>query len=101
MGRYLVATTCDLPIGALRRLEVAGRPVCLARTAEGVYAIADQCPHEGASLSEGDLIGREVECPLHSSRFDVRTGAVRGLPALEPAVCFAVAIDGDQVFIEL
>jgi nitrite reductase/ring-hydroxylating ferredoxin subunit len=101
MGRYLLATASTLRIGRLHRFEVAGRSICVARTEEGIYALADQCSHEGASLSEGDLVGSDVECPLHSSRFDVRTGAVRGLPALEPVERFPVMIDGDQVFIEL
>jgi nitrite reductase/ring-hydroxylating ferredoxin subunit len=101
MRRYLLATTPDLAVGRLRRVEVAGTLVCVARTEEGIYAIADACSHEGASLSEGDLVGLEVECPLHSSRFDIRSGAVRGLPALHPATCFPVTVEGDRVFIDL
>ena len=96
-----MATMADLRIGRLTRFDVAGRSICVARTEEGIYAIADQCPHEGASLSDGDLVGPDVECPLHSSRFDVRSGAVKGLPALEPVERFVVTIDGDRVFIEL
>jgi 3-phenylpropionate/trans-cinnamate dioxygenase ferredoxin subunit len=45
------------------------------------YALDDTCPHEVASLAEGWIEDCEVECPLHASRFDLRTGAVLCLPA--------------------
>ena len=35
-------------------------------------------------LSEGDVEGCEIECWLHGSRFDLRTGKPSGLPATEP-----------------
>jgi 3-phenylpropionate/trans-cinnamate dioxygenase ferredoxin component len=101
MSRHFLAATSDLLVGRLKRIEVAGNPICVARTEQGIYAIADPCSHEGASLSEGDLVGLDVECPLHSSRFDIRSGAVRGLPALHPAECFPVTVEGDEVFIDL
>jgi 3-phenylpropionate/trans-cinnamate dioxygenase ferredoxin subunit len=82
--------------GSLQYTEVDGVGVCVGRTASGdLFAIEDECPHEAASLSDGELIGDEVECPLHASRFDVRTGEVRCLPARVPARTFPVElVDG-------
>ena len=50
------------------------------------YALDDTCSHAEASLSEGDLdIDRcVIECPLHGSSFDLRTGDPLSLPAVEP-----------------
>ena len=60
-------------------MQFEGLPVCLVHAADGeFYAFDDRCPHEGASLCEGYLDGVQVECPLHSSVFDVRTGMVDG-----------------------
>ena len=43
-----------------------------------------------------DLEGTELECWLHGSRFDLRTGEPTGLPATEPVAIFPVEIrDGD------
>ena len=46
------------------------------------YALNDTCTHEEASLAEGWIEGDEVECPIHSARFCLRTGEALCLPAL-------------------
>jgi len=48
--------------------------VALFRTARGYVAVRDRCPHMGASLSEGRLLGEAVECAWHRWRFDTETG---------------------------
>jgi 3-phenylpropionate/trans-cinnamate dioxygenase ferredoxin subunit len=71
----------DLPPGTSRRVD-GDRPIALWRTDDGtVYAIDDTCTHQDASLADGWLEGCAVECPLHASRFDLRSGAVDAPPA--------------------
>lgn len=72
------------------------------RVADEVYAIDDTCSHAEASLSAGEFDPDElcVECPLHGSLFDVRTGAPRTLPAFEPVTVYRAFIEGDTVFVE-
>jgi 3-phenylpropionate/trans-cinnamate dioxygenase ferredoxin subunit len=102
MTDHLVAHLDDLPIGTLKRVEVDGEVICLARAMDGgVYAIGDACTHEGYSLSEGEVIGDEVECPQHSSRFDLPSGQVRALPATTPARVYAVRVAEEEVYIQL
>jgi nitrite reductase/ring-hydroxylating ferredoxin subunit len=102
MGRVRVAAVGDVREGDLKRVEVNGRPLCLARVQGcGFFAIDDRCTHEEIELSDGDLDGFEVECPAHGSRFDVRTGAVCGLPATVPTTTYPVEVDGDEVFVRL
>lgn len=45
------------------------------------FAIDDTCTHQDASLADGYLEGCAVECPLHASCFDLRTGLPSGPPA--------------------
>ncbi len=40
----------------------------------GYCALANSCPHAGASLAEGHLSDGEVSCPWHGWRFDLETG---------------------------
>ena len=40
-----------------------------------------------------------IECWLHGSRFDLRTGEPTNLPATEPVAVYPVNIDGDDVFV--
>jgi nitrite reductase/ring-hydroxylating ferredoxin subunit len=58
-------------------------------------ATQDQCTHADGPLSEGDLDGHIVTCPLHGSRFDVTTGQVIEGPADEPLKTFRVIIEGE------
>jgi 3-phenylpropionate/trans-cinnamate dioxygenase ferredoxin subunit len=96
--RHAAAPLDSLPSPGLLRVEIDGRALCLARVESGeVYAIDDVCTHEQASLSEGFLLGCEVECPLHNSRFDLATGEVRGFPATEDTVAYETHVGEDGV----
>jgi 3-phenylpropionate/trans-cinnamate dioxygenase ferredoxin subunit len=100
LARVRVAGSSDVAPGDISRVEVDGLAVCLAHVVgEGIFAVADRCTHEDIELSGGDLEGAEIECPAHGSRFDVRTGAVRGLPASVPADTYRVEVEGDDVFV--
>ena len=74
----------DVPVGHLRRAELAETAVCVGRTAGGWVAFQDTCTHEECSLSDGELEGSVVVCPCHGSEFDLRTGDVLCPPALDP-----------------
>jgi 3-phenylpropionate/trans-cinnamate dioxygenase ferredoxin subunit len=94
---FEVCPLTDLPPGAARRVET-DPPIAVFRTDEGeVFAIDDTCTHQDASLADGWLEGCEVECPLHASRFNLRTGAVDAPPAKLPVRTHAVVISADGV----
>jgi 3-phenylpropionate/trans-cinnamate dioxygenase ferredoxin subunit len=76
-----VLETDSLPAGRMARVEAHGRRVLVVNVDGTIYAVADTCTHEDASLSQGALSGHCVRCPLHGSRFDVRTGAAVDEPA--------------------
>lgn len=61
-----------------------------------VFAIGDRCSHADVSLSEGEVDGCALECWLHGSAFDLRTGAPLTLPAIEPVPVFATRIAEDE-----
>ena len=91
----------DLAPGKMMRVEVAGRRILLANVDGRFYATADTCTHEDASLSGGSLRGELVKCPLHGSRFSVRTGQVMEEPAEEDLKTYPVRVDGDDVLVRL
>ncbi|WP_052863286.1 bifunctional 3-phenylpropionate/cinnamic acid dioxygenase ferredoxin subunit [Streptomyces niger] len=91
----------DLPRGEAYRLDI-DPPVSVFHTEGGeFYAIDDTCTHQDASLADGWLEGCEVECPLHSSKFDLRTGAVDAPPARRPVRTHEVLVADGMVYIEL
>jgi 3-phenylpropionate/trans-cinnamate dioxygenase ferredoxin component len=81
------------------RVEVAGHPVALFRLPDGVHALDDICSHEYSRLSEGEVWEGEVYCPKHGSRFDIRTGAVSGLPATLPVRSYPVKSEDGALYI--
>jgi 3-phenylpropionate/trans-cinnamate dioxygenase ferredoxin subunit len=90
-----------LPAPGARTLLRFGRhDVVLFHTAAGYRAIADSCPHQGASLFCGKLDGGAVQCPAHGLRFDLATGAMRGVPGLAVAT-YPIDIDQGRVTITL
>jgi 3-phenylpropionate/trans-cinnamate dioxygenase ferredoxin component len=91
----------DVADGQALRVEVDGLDVAIVRNGDDVYAIEDECSHAAVALSEGEVEGCEIECWMHGSRFDLRTGKALGPPATEPVPVFAVQITGDDVLIDL
>lgn len=76
-------------------------PVAIVRAEGDVYAIYDVCSHEEVPLSEGEVYDHTVECWLHGSCFDLRSGKPTGPPATQPVPTYPVKIDGDDVYVSL
>ncbi|UNO42727.1 non-heme iron oxygenase ferredoxin subunit [Streptomyces sp. MST-110588] len=78
-----------------KRVELNGVAISLVRTEGEVFAINDICSHANVSLSEGEVEDCSIECWLHGSSFDLRTGKPSGLPATQPVPVYPVKIEGD------
>ncbi|MFC3687342.1 non-heme iron oxygenase ferredoxin subunit [Aquipuribacter hungaricus] len=83
------------------RVDLAGLPVCLARSAGAVHALLDECSHGQVALSEGDVEDGYVECWLHGSRFDLTSGVPTGPPATVPVPVYAVRITDGEIQVAL
>ena len=100
MASEAVCAFADLALCSVRRFVIAGIPVAVVRIDDDVYAIGDVCSHANVSLSEGEVWcdEKEIECPKHSSTFDLLTGQPVTLPATQPVPVFDVqVVDGDIV----
>ena len=82
-------------------VEVGGEPVAIIRAEGEVFAIRDVCSHAEVPLSEGEVYDHTVECWLHGSCFDLRTGDPTGPPATEPVPVYPVKVDGDDVYVAM
>jgi 3-phenylpropionate/trans-cinnamate dioxygenase ferredoxin subunit len=87
--------------GQALRVEVDGLDVAIVRDGDDLYAIDDECSHAQVALSEGEVDGCEIECWMHGSRFDLRTGKPTGPPATEPVPIFPVRLDGADVLVDI
>jgi 3-phenylpropionate/trans-cinnamate dioxygenase ferredoxin subunit len=91
----------DLPdVGAIQVI-IGGEMIAVVRDEAGdVHAISDMCTHATVPLSEGEVEDCTIECWLHGSRFDLRTGEPTGLPAITPVDVYPVTIEGDDVYVD-
>jgi 3-phenylpropionate/trans-cinnamate dioxygenase ferredoxin subunit len=93
----------DLQPGEVRLVEWEDLEIGVFNCAGTLYAIEDRCSHDNGPLVEGELdqASCTVECPRHGSRFDLKTGQPKTLPAYVPVDTFPVIIDGETIKLEV
>ena len=80
-------------------VQPGGEQILLVNVGGNVYACDDICSHAFASLSEGDLSGEEVECPLHGSAFNVTTGEALTPPAFDSIKTYQTRVEGGDILL--
>lgn len=100
--KVLVARLDDLPPGTLTKVEIADHAPIVVGNADGTpFAMQDECTHGEADLSEGEIVGCEIVCPLHSGCFDVRTGRATKRPAKRPQPTYFVEVVDGLIYVDL
>jgi len=82
-------------------IEVDGIDVAIFKIDGQFYAIEDVCPHDGAEVASGELVGDEIICPRHGARFCVKTGQVQCPPAYEDIETFSVRLKEGRLQIKI
>jgi 3-phenylpropionate/trans-cinnamate dioxygenase ferredoxin subunit len=97
-----VCPAAEIKPGTVAAHEVNGTPLAVVHCEDGSYhAVQDDCSHQDIPLSEGEVDGCTLECWLHGSRFDLRTGTPTGPPAVEPIPVYPVEIHDGDVYVRL
>ena len=100
-GFVAVCSLDDLADGEPRKETVGETIIALIHTEGAVYAINDTCSHGQVSLAEGEVEGCLLECWLHGSQFDLRTGKPVSLPAIDPVPVYPVKVEDGTVFVQV
>jgi 3-phenylpropionate/trans-cinnamate dioxygenase ferredoxin subunit len=98
-----VCPITELPPGGMRLVRLEDLEIGVFNCAGELYAIEDRCSHDDGPLAEGEFDQETctVECPRHGSRFDLRTGKPKTLPAYLPVETYPVLLDGDIIKLEV
>ena len=97
-----VAQVEEVPPGKMIGAEVSGEKILVANVGGEFYAMRAKCNHMGGPLDKGTLENNVVTCPLHGSKWDVKTGAlVRFTRPLPPERIYRVTIDGGRILVEV
>jgi 3-phenylpropionate/trans-cinnamate dioxygenase ferredoxin subunit len=96
----------DIAYDEALAVTVDSYDLAIARSAvEGgddeVFALQDLCSHAAVALSEGEVEDCRIECWLHGSHFDLRTGKPTSFPATEPVATFPVEIRDGDVYVDV
>lgn len=98
-----VAVLAELPDRKPVRVAVIDSTVLLLKAYDRVFAIGNQCTHQGAGLDRGvvKIAGsvRTVTCPAHGSTFDLETGRVLRPPATKPVPVYDVKVEDGRVYV--
>ena len=99
-GFVKVAQVSEISPGEMITVDFPSGDAVLIANVEGViHACDDICSHAYASLSEGDIKGAEVECPLHGAVFNITTGEALTPPAEAPIKVYQVQVEGDDILV--
>jgi 3-phenylpropionate/trans-cinnamate dioxygenase ferredoxin subunit len=97
-----VPGAASIPLGACRSIECDGRPIIVAHLADGYYAVEDRCSHADSNLNPSRLYhGRQIACPIHGARFDLKTGEPKSPPAFRAIASFPTRMVNGEVEIAL
>ncbi len=99
MPRVKVLEPLRAAAGGQRARRVDGQDVALFRRGEEIFAIGNECPHQGGSLCDGHVEGDIVTCPLHGWEFDLRSGACMTVPG-ESVPRYLVTVEDGAIFLE-
>ncbi len=101
MTRFPVAKVNDIRSGSMIGIEIEGKKMLIANVEGQFYAMRSICNHMGGPLDKGKLEGNIVTCPLHGSKWDVKSGKlVQFARPLPPEPIYKLEIQGDQLFVE-
>jgi 3-phenylpropionate/trans-cinnamate dioxygenase ferredoxin component len=106
MSAQFACLTQDVPTESALLVELEGEAgtvaVAIVRDGDGeLHALSDLCSHGAVSLSDGEVEGCFIECWLHGSTFDLRTGRPTALPAIRPVPVYPVSVDGERVLVDI
>ncbi len=89
----------DLEEGAAKLVRAGKEEIAVFKHHGQLYAIQNNCPHEGGQLVAGWLEGDEVVCPLHGYKFALRDGVCSTDTNLKAKI-FKLVAQGDGVIVE-
>ncbi len=102
MGNLVkVGKTYDIPCGEVRSYVVDNEVIAVFNINNEYFALKDQCSHMDLPLSDGLVEGDKIICAYHGAEFEISTGKVLCLPAVENVEKYTVKVEGNDVYIDI
>jgi len=89
----------ELPDGQAVLRTVGSRRFLVVRRGREVHACGDTCPHRGAALHEGLVVGSQIVCPCHHGRFDLESGVPTQPPVRDEIPVYETSVEAGEVLV--
>lgn len=116
MTRHIVASVDQIPPGGRLLVKVEGREIGVFNVDGEYFAMGNRCPHNGASLCKGRIVGlveasepgayqfsrrgELLRCPWHGWEFDLRTGKSRCEPDRTKVRSYDLKVEAGDALVE-
>ena len=74
------AKISEVPNFGKKVVSVSGREILLINVKGTIYAVENECPHQGSPLQAAIIKDGTLSCPRHGYRFSLKTGACQDFP---------------------
>ena len=99
-GKLKVCAANELAKGEVIRFDCDGDTYAIYHTDDGKYYATDGiCTHGSTHLSDGLIIGKQIECPKHNGRFSIVDGSVQRPPVCAALRTYEVTNEHGQIWI--
>ena len=96
----IAAKISDVPNFGKKLVSVSGREILLINVKGTIYAVENECPHQGSPMSAAVVKDGFISCPRHGYRFSLTDGKCAEHPECTLAT-FPVQLRGDDILVEL
>lgn len=83
-----------------KAVSISGREILLVNVKGNIYAVENECPHQGSPLTAAVVKDGYISCPRHGYRFSLTDGRCAEHPECILAT-FPVQLDGDAILVDV
>ena len=115
MERYPLCNKSDIAAGEMKTFTINEEELLVYHLEDGLYATQSRCTHLNGALEKGKILdGDKIQCRLHRSCFNIRTGEVIRWANYPPGIqvlnifrkkknlqTYPVSVEGEKLFVEV
>jgi len=95
----IVAKISEVPNFGKKVGSVSGREILLVNVKGSIYAVENECPHQGSPMNAAVIKDGYISCPRHGYRFSLTDGRCAEYPEYILAT-YPVQLDGDNILVD-
>jgi len=95
-----VAKISEVPNFGKKNVTVSGQEILLVNFKGTIYAVENECPHQGAPMNASIVKDEHISCPRHGYNFSLKDGICKEHPEFVLRT-FKVQLSGDDILVDL